>query len=156
MTHQKGYRNGKIVQYSDRSEELIDRSLPYVKREGVRIIEAQYESHDAARASIRDELKKFYAENYPDVAEESSDAIDAAAGALADAYALNVFPEMQVWWDTYPDHIGHEQSDGCTRCHKRAMRTAEREQIDDDCETCHIILAEEEENANIMTLLNPE
>jgi hypothetical protein len=137
-------------------EERIDRSLPFVKREGVRILDAQYESHEAARAGISEELNKFYAENYPDLAEAQSDSIDAAAEALGDAYSVNVFPQMQVWWDTYPDHIGHEQSDGCTRCHKRSMRTEDREQIDDDCETCHLILAEEEENANIMTLLNPE
>ena len=127
-----------------------------MKREGVRILDAQYESHDAARAGIKEELSKFYQENYPDIAAGKADAIDAAGEALGDAYSVNVFPEMQVWWDTYPDHIGHEQSDGCTRCHRRSMRTEDRVQIDDDCETCHIILAEEEENANVMTLLNPE
>jgi hypothetical protein len=63
---------------------------------------------------------------------------------------------MEVWWDTYPNHIGHEQSDGCLRCHKRSMRTAEREQISDDCDNCHIVLAEEEENPDFLSLLKSE
>ena len=75
---------------------------------------------------------------------------------MGDLYAVNVFPQMQVWWDTYPNHIGHEQSAGCERCHTRKMRTAEREQISDDCDSCHIVLAEEEENPEFLTLLSPE
>ena len=138
------------------NEGLVDRSLPYVKREGVRIIDKQYDSHAAARAGIKQDLQAFYAENYPEIAEEKADAIDAAADALGDAYAVNVFPNMNVWWDTYPDHIGHEQSDGCARCHKRSMRTAEREQISDDCDICHLVLAEEEENPDLLAALEKE
>jgi hypothetical protein len=138
------------------TEGRIDRSLPYVKREGVRIIDTQYDSHELAREGIREELQKYYAEDYPDLAGEKADAINEAAEALADAYSVNVFPQMQVWWDTYPDHIGHEQSDGCTRCHKRSMRTADREQISDDCDNCHIVLAEEEEDPDFLRLLRSE
>ena len=71
-------------------------------------------------------------------------------------YSVNNFPRMNVWWDTYPDHIGHEQSDGCLRCHKRSMRTEDREQVSNDCDTCHVVLAEEEENPDILSVLNPE
>ena len=134
----------------------IDRSLPFVKREGLRVITEQYESHEAARAGIAEELTAFYAENYPDVAAEQGESVEAAAAALGDIYSVNIFPQMEVWWDTYPDHIGHEQSDGCFRCHKRAMRTENREQVSNDCETCHIVLAEEEEQPDILSVLNPE
>ena len=51
---------------------------------------------------------------------------------------------------------GHEQSDGCLRCHKRSMRTEDREQVSNDCETCHVVLAEAEENPDILSVLNPE
>ncbi|MBT8108464.1 MAG: cytochrome C, partial [Gammaproteobacteria bacterium] len=70
-------------------------------------------------------------------------------------YSVNVFPGMNVWWDTYPDHIGHEQSDGCFRCHKRSMRSEAREQVVNDCDTCHAILAEQEENPEILSVLSP-
>ena len=138
------------------SEGLVDRSLPFVKREGLRIVDAEYASHEEARAVIDEELLKFYAENYPQIAAENADAISAAATALGDIYSVNVFPNMNVWWDTYPNHIGHEQSPGCERCHTRGMRTAEREQISDDCENCHVLLAEEEEDPHILSILSPE
>jgi hypothetical protein len=63
---------------------------------------------------------------------------------------------MKVWWNTYPNHIGHEQSPGCYRCHKKSMRTEERVSISRDCDTCHVLLAEEEENPEIMSTLKPE
>ncbi|NCF15287.1 MAG: cytochrome C [Gammaproteobacteria bacterium] len=134
----------------------IDRSLPFVKRESLRVVDAEYESHEVARDEITAGLTGFYAENYPDVAAERPDDIAAAAGVLGDIYSVNVFPGMNVWWDTYPNHIGHEQSDGCFRCHRRSMRTEEREQISDDCENCHVLLAEDEENPDIMSVLRPE
>jgi len=135
---------------------LIDRSLPFVKRESLRIIDTEYDSHEAARATITDELTKYYSENYPNVAGESSQAILAAADALGDIYSVNVFPGMKVWWNTYPNHIGHEQSPGCFRCHNKRMRTPERKVISRDCDTCHVLLAEEEENPHILTTLNPD
>ena len=134
----------------------IDRSLPFVKREGLRIIQTQYESHEAARDGIATELTAFYGETYPDLATGRADDITAAANVLGDIYSVNIFPQMNVWWDTYPDHIGHEQSDGCFRCHRRSMRTEDREQVSNDCENCHVLLAEEEENPDIMKVLRPE
>ncbi len=132
---------------------LIDRSLPFVKRESVRIIQEKYDSHEAAREGLSAALQAFYAENYPDVAAEKADAIEAAGAALGDIYSVNIFPQMEVWWDTYPNHIGHEQSDGCFRCHKRSMRTEGREQVSNDCETCHLLLAEEEESPQIFSAM---
>jgi len=135
---------------------LIDRTLPFVKRESLRIIDAEYESHEAARVIITEELTQFYADNYPELAGENSEEITAAANTLGDIYSVNVFPQMQVWWNTYPNHIGHEQSPGCFRCHNKRMRTPERVTITRECDTCHVLLAEEEENPHIMSILNPE
>ena len=122
----------------------------------MRAIDNQYASHEEARQGISDALTAFYSESYPEIAADRADSIDAAAEALGDTYAVNVFPEMQVWWDTYPDHIGHEQSAGCGRCHSRKMRTAERESISSDCDTCHVVLAENERDPEIMTMLTDQ
>jgi hypothetical protein len=135
---------------------LIDRSLPFVKRESLRIIRTQYESHEVAREELPRELAAFYAEAYPDIAAARAEDIAAAGTVLGDIFSVNIFPQMNVWWDTYPNHIGHEQSDGCFRCHRRSMRTADREQVSDDCDNCHVLLAEEEENPDIMSVLRPE
>lgn len=135
---------------------LIDRSLPFVKREGLRIINAEYESHEAAREAITAELNAFYAENYPDAATGRAADINNAANVLGDIYSVNVFPGMNVYWDTYPNHIGHEQTDGCFRCHRRSMRTENRQQISNDCDNCHVLFAEKEEEPDIMSVLRPE
>jgi hypothetical protein len=62
---------------------------------------------------------------------------------------------MNVWWNTYPEHIGHQESEGCFRCHSRRMRTENRESISKDCDICHIVLAEEEESPEILKVLAP-
>ena len=44
----------------------IDRSLPFIRREGLRIItEKDYESHSAAREGIAAAVNAFYAQSYP-------------------------------------------------------------------------------------------
>ena len=134
---------------------VIDRTLPYVKREGLRIVNAEYASHEDARATISAELSRYYAENYPELAADRATAITNAATALGNIYSVNVFPQMKVWWNTYPEHIGHQSSEGCFRCHGKRLRTEDRETISRDCDVCHTVLAEKEENPAIITQLNP-
>jgi hypothetical protein len=140
----------------------IDRGLPFVKREGVRILEeADYESHDAARAGIAESLSAFYNENYPDLAVQNAVAVTAASDALGDIYSWNVFPHMRVRWDTYPNHSGHppvrsrEDAPGCFRCHNRQHETAAGERIARTCDLCHTVLATREQDPEILRLLNP-
>ncbi len=148
-------------QYRQPAEEIdtaihagrIDRTLPFVKRESLRIVDAKFPTIEEARDTMAAELKAFYRDNYPDLAEEKAVAIEEAGDALGDLYALNVFPKMNVWWNTYPNHIGHHQSDGCFRCHGRKLKTAEGDRISRSCDTCHTVLANEEENPAILTQL---
>jgi hypothetical protein len=140
----------------------IDTGLPYVKREGVRIIEnAAYDSHDEARVGIAESLHTFYRENYPDVLAQNAIAVTEAADALGDVYSWNVFPHMKVRWDTYPDHSGHppvrarEDAPGCFRCHNRQHQTADGERISRSCDLCHTVLATREKDPEILRVLNP-
>lgn len=130
-------------------EGRIDRSLPYIRREGVRIItEKEYPSHEAAREGIAAAVKAFYAQNYPDVA--ASPAVEQAGKALGDAYAWNNFPHMKVTWNLYPNHIGHQQTPGCFRCHDNKHKTADGEKIGKKCGTCHNLVVEEESNSPLL------
>jgi hypothetical protein len=140
----------------------IDPGLPFMKREGVRILEeAEYDSHDAARIGISDSLHAFYGQTYPDVLAQNAVAVTAAADALGDIYSWNVFPHMKVRWDTYPDHSGHppvrsrQDAPGCFRCHNRDHQTADGERISRSCDLCHTVLAQGEEDPEILRLLNP-
>lgn len=134
---------------------LVDQSLPFVKREAVRILDQQYPSHEVARTEIASELGQYYAANYPEVAAQQAEDIALAADTLGYLYSVNVFPDMQVWWDTYPEHIGHQNSDGCFRCHGRRLRTEEREMISQDCDVCHALLAEKVQDPEALTLIIP-
>jgi hypothetical protein len=128
----------------------IDRTLPFIKREGLRAVQVEYPSHDAARAGIAADIAAFYAENYPDLAKSKADAITQAGKALGDVYCWNVFPAMKVTWDTYPNHLGHKQSPGCFRCHDKKHVTDDGEKISKKCDTCHSLLAEEEPDPAIL------
>jgi len=131
------------------SEGRIDRTLPYVKREGVRVItEKVYESHDEARAGIAAALKAFYVQNYPDLAD--SPAVEQAGKALGDAYTWNNFPHMKVTWNLYPNHLGHKQSPGCFRCHDNKHKTDDGDKIGKKCGTCHNLIVEEESDSKLL------
>jgi nitrate/TMAO reductase-like tetraheme cytochrome c subunit len=128
----------------------IDKALPYIKREGLRAIQVEYPSHEAARDGIARDIAAFYAKNYPEIAASQAAAIEQAGQALGDIYSWNVFPAMKVTWGTYPSHLGHKDSPGCFRCHDRKHKTADGEKISKDCDTCHTVLAEDEKDPAIL------
>jgi nitrate/TMAO reductase-like tetraheme cytochrome c subunit len=133
----------------------IAKDLPFVKREGLRLLTEEWADREAARAGIRAGLTRFYGESYPEIAASRAADIEAAAAALWEAWAGNVFPGMKVGWGTYPNHIGHEESPGCFRCHDDAHSTADGRSVSQDCETCHSMLAMEEVEPEILATLKP-
>ena len=133
----------------------MDKSLPYLKRESMRVLKGEYTSHESAKAAIGREIHAFYQKAYPSLADTKNAAIEQAIKELQLIYVSNVFPEMKVTWGTYPDNIQHFESPGCWRCHDRKHKTAEGEKISRDCGMCHTILAQEEENPEILNTINP-
>lgn len=134
-------------------EGKIDRSLPFVHREAVRLLKVSYPSHEAARQGIADGLQAFYRAQYPQVAVAKAAAVRDAAAALDTIYRSNVFPTMKIGWGAYPNHLGHESSPGCFRCHDDSHKTADGKTITQDCSTCHSLLALQEENPEILKSL---
>jgi hypothetical protein len=57
---------------------------------------------------------------------------------------------MKVTWNLYPNHIGHQDSPGCFRCHDNKHKTETGEKIGKKCSTCHTIVAEEESNSAVL------
>ena len=130
-------------------EGRIDRTLPFIRREGVRILtEKDYASHDEARAGIAAAVQEFYAKNYPDRA--GSAEVEQAGKALGDAYAWNIFPHMRVTWNTYPNHLGHQDTPGCFRCHDNKHKTDDGAKVSKKCGTCHNLVVEEESNSTLL------
>jgi NapC/NirT cytochrome c family, N-terminal region len=143
------YRSPQFEMDLALEEGRIDRSLPFIRREGLRIItEKEYESHASAREGIAAAVNAFYAQNYPDLA--GTPAVEQAGKALGDAYAWNNFPHMKVRWNTYPNHIGHQDSPGCFRCHDNKHKTDTGEKIGKKCSTCHNVVADEEYDSALL------
>lgn len=133
----------------------IDRTLPYIKREGMKALQVDYPSHDAARAGIATQITGFYATEYPEIAASRKAAVDAAAQELGHLYTVNVFPSMNITWGTYPNHIGHQDHPGCFRCHDDELKAEDGRTISQDCGLCHSLLAMEESDPEILQQLNP-
>jgi formate-dependent nitrite reductase cytochrome c552 subunit len=133
----------------------IDKSLPFIKREGMRVLNGTYASHEEARTGIAREIETFYKTNYADLSTSKAPAIAAAGKALGDIYSWNVFPKMKVTWGTYKSNLGHEDAPGCFRCHDKKHVAEDGSKIGGGCKTCHSILAEDEANPEILQTLNP-
>ena len=81
------------------------------------ICDPEYPTLDSAYTAIEKTVITFYQEDYPEIFEEQRDKINRAIDAMKSAFSKNIFPEMKVRWDVYPDHIGHQEFNGCFRCH---------------------------------------
>jgi len=128
----------------------IDTSLPFIKREGLRVLKIQYPSQEQARTGIQREIEQFYRTQYPAVASERASAVTQAGKALGDIWCWNVFPPMRVTWETYPNHIGHQSSPGCWRCHDNKHASESGEKIKKQCELCHNVLADDDPAPQIL------
>jgi hypothetical protein len=121
----------------------IPRELPFIKRQAMEWIQAEYPSRAHATEIIPRELRAWYGEHYPELAAREPSLLDTAADAVVAAYTENVFPEMKVGFGTYERHLGHERGAGCFRCHG-TLRTRDNRAVSRDCELCHLILTERE------------
>ena len=131
----------------------IDTSLPFIKREGLRVLQLDYPSQAQARSSISRAIDDFYRTQQPAVASGRASAVAEAGKALGDIWCWNVFPQMKVTWDTYPNHLGHQQSPGCLRCHDNKHVTETGEKISRSCDLCHNVVAEDEASPAVLKSL---
>jgi len=122
----------------------IDRSLPYIKREGLAAISGNYPDQTTAAEVIKNHLHGFYTRSYPSIEREKAALIDSVAAVLQSIYARNIHPEMNITWNSYPDHRGHRNNPGCFRCHNPQMVDQNGKTIADDCTLCHSILANDD------------
>jgi len=112
----------------------VSRTLPFARREGVRLLKASYANEEAAVQGIDQELRRFYSS---DGRTADGQALGRAVAAIQSAYRSNVFPQMKVTWGSYPDNSGHSASPGCFRCHDGSKTAKDGTVLNDDCELCH-------------------
>jgi hypothetical protein len=126
---------------ADLSADRIDPSLPWIKREGLRILWSSYPDDATADAEV-DKLHSFYQLRYPTVAAAQAVEIDAAVARIKVLYRLTATPDMKVSAASYPDFMGHLDFPGCFRCHDGGHHlvkdgVVQTEVIPATCDTCH-------------------
>jgi hypothetical protein len=127
----------------------ISPDIPYIKQAAVTALAGGYETTDEAMAAIGANLREFYEEEDPDVLEEEESAIDASADELRAIYQQTIFPEMKADWSAHPDNLGHFEWPGCFRCHNDEMVDEDGEAIFTDCNGCHVILSQGDEEIEL-------
>ncbi len=120
----------------------LPRELPSLKKHALLLLQASYPDEAAAREGITKGLMTAYGEAKPEV-----------ASVLIDLWSANVFPDLKVTWGTYPSHLGHEESPGCFRCHDGDHASAGGKSIENDCSTCHEVIASEEPSPPVLETL---
>ena len=131
-------------------EDELDPSLPFIPREGLKALQATYTSQEDARTKVSAAIDGFYKKEHPDT---DPARVAAAASELGGIYSTNVYPAMNIGWGTYPSHLGHMSSPGCFRCHDGEHTDPTGATISPDCETCHALLATDENDPEILKAL---
>ena len=120
----------------------IDRSLPFIKQQGVLALTKSYNTTDEALRGIAADIQRFYSTKYADVYASRGTPIQAAIADLQHIYQSTIFPYMKVDWRTHPNNIGHFYTPGCFRCHDGQHVSSDGKVIPKDCDTCHTVLAQ--------------
>jgi hypothetical protein len=112
----------------------IDDSIPSIKLNALEALTGDYETEEQALTEIREQLE----EAYPDGGLN----VEKSIATVEQLYKVNFFPEMNVSWKEYPDHIGHMISPGCFRCHNGEHVSDDGQVISRECDSCHTIIAQ--------------
>ena len=133
------------------AEGAVSPDLPWVHKEGLQLLKANYASEAEASSQIPTQLTEFYRAQNSDVLASKSALIKSAGDELVTLYSQNVFPYMKVTWGTHPNHIGHMAYPGCFRCHDGDHATKDgKTAITQDCAACHNLLAVDEAKPKVL------
>jgi NapC/NirT cytochrome c family, N-terminal region. len=128
----------------------IDRQLPYVKKQAVAALRAEYPDRATASEKIPRAIVDFYKAKYPQTYQTQRPVVETAAQQVKAIYLRNIFPEMKITWGTHPNNLGHDDFLGCFRCHDGKHKAPDGRTINDDCSACHQILAMDEKDPKVL------
>ncbi len=118
-------------------EGLISTGIPFIRREAVRALRADYSTQEAGITAIERSIRDAMNARLPNAFDEAE--LRRAIGVTQAIYRNSVFPSMKVGWGTYPNQMGHTVSTGCFRCHDDGHKTRDGVVIRQECELCHTI-----------------
>jgi hypothetical protein len=152
--------------------ERIDITLPFVKRESLRLL-GQDGSLPTANQLVAnwkedgwfEQLAEFYENNYPDVSQTKAESIQKAIEELKKITKQVAYPDMLTTWLTYADNRGHPGLEGtnrgCFRCHTTLVRVGDGERLPggvggSGCLACHNLGEKGEEQLGGDPISSPE
>ena len=136
------YRTPQSFVDQSLSEGKISKELPGIKQIAMKILYKDYSTKDSAFLAIRNQITEFYKAGNPALLTDKKSDIEAAIVEIQTDYSKNIFPFMKSSWKSYPNNVGHMESDGCFRCHNDRHATEQGKVISKDCNLCHTILAQ--------------
>jgi nitrate/TMAO reductase-like tetraheme cytochrome c subunit len=128
----------------------ISPSLPFAHKVSIELLKKDYPTKVAAQTEVPDGFREYYRKNYLAIYNSQRPQVEQAAATLLETYNNNVFPSMDLTWGTYPNNIGHTDSPGCFRCHDGNHQAKGGQAIVQDCNSCHSLLAMDEEDPKIL------
>ncbi len=119
----------------------IDTTLPFARKVALKALVGHYgATKQDGLQGIADGVRGYYLRGGGQAAGMTRQ-VDAMVETLQDIYSRNIFPFMNVEWNSYPSHLGHRGNAGCFRCHNQDMVDDQGRSIPYDCTLCHSILA---------------
>ena len=116
--------------------------LPGIKNLCMEICAEDFTTADSASSYIAKSISEYYKSNYPEIFSNEIHLIERAITGLQLEFGKNIFPEMKVRWDAYPNNIGHLEFNGCFRCHSDEHISKDGSLISKDCNLCHSITSQ--------------
>jgi hypothetical protein len=134
----------------------LDVSLPWIREIAEEVLSVRYETSEQAMEGIERETMRLYRERHPEVYDAERARIHDAIAVLKDIDRQQVFPQMKIYWNTYPSLIGHADkvSKRCFRCHDGEMRDQDGKRITIECDSCHYVLARDSQDPQVMNVLH--
>ncbi len=120
----------------------IPKDLQFIKQIAMQVLKSRFNTLDSALNFISDSITAYYKSEHAGIFQSKKDLIDKAIKGIQNEYSKNSFPQMKVYHDVYTNHIGHQESKGCFRCHSGIHVSEEGKKIRNDCNLCHTILAQ--------------
>lgn len=124
--------------------------LPGIRAVGLQALKRNYSSTEEAERELPAMVLRDYRAKQPAVSTARAADVTRSAKAILAIWQRNVFPEMKVTWGTYTNNIGHTDFPGCFRCHDAEHRSENGKAIEQDCNSCHVLLAMEEEDPKVL------
>lgn len=118
----------------------INRDIEGIREDSLIALTREYESREEATEKMVQHLYDLQALRGEALAKKNEADIRAAGEYLLQSYLDNIWPEMNIFWGTYRQHLGHQAADegyGCFRCHDEEHVSEGGGFIAQDCDLCH-------------------